>query len=95
MMQEPTLRFAVTCPHCGLESLQELPIAVIANALLTGKSIRLHASCHDQVYWTATFIEREQLRKTLGTMKLDARQHASAPESSSSPREALLPDSCL
>jgi hypothetical protein len=93
-MQEPTLRFVVTCPDCGLESLSELPIAVIANALLTGKSIRLHAVCHDQ-YWTATFIEREQLRKTLGTMKIDARQHLSAPEPSSSPREALLPDSCL
>jgi hypothetical protein len=93
-MQEPTLRFAVTCPDCGLGSFSELPIAVIANALLTGKSIRLHASCHDQ-YWTATFIEREQLRKTLGTMKIDARQHLSAPEPTSSPREALLPDSCL
>jgi hypothetical protein len=90
-MQEPTLRFAVTCPDCGLESLAELPIAVIANALLTGKSIRLHASCHDQVYWTATFIEREQLRKSLGTMKIQARHHLSAPESSSGPRDAKLP----
>jgi hypothetical protein len=93
-MQEPTLRFAVTCPDCGVESLAELPIAVVANALLTGKSIRLHASCHGQ-YWTATFIEREQLRKTLGTMKIDARLHVSAPEPSASPRVALLPDSCL
>jgi hypothetical protein len=94
-MQEPTLRFVVTCPDCGLESLSELPIAIVANALLTGKSIRLHASCHDQVYWTATYIERELLRKTLGTMKIDARQHVSAAEPSSTPREALLPDSCL
>jgi hypothetical protein len=94
-MQEPTLRFAVTCPDCGVESFSELPIAVIANALLTGKSIRLHARCHEQVYWTATYIEREQLRKTLGTMKLDARSQVSALEPSSSPREALLPDSCL
>jgi hypothetical protein len=94
-MQEPTLRFAVTCPDCGVVSLSELPIAVIANALLTGKSIRLHASCHEEVYWTATYIEREQLRKTLGTMKIDARPQASSPEPSSSPREALLPDSCL
>jgi hypothetical protein len=70
-MREPTLKFAVTCPDCALESLSEIPIAVIANALLTGKSIRLHAGCHDQ-YWTATFVEREQLRKTLATMKTDA-----------------------
>jgi hypothetical protein len=33
-----------------------------AGALLLEKSVRLHASCHDQ-YWTATYIEREQLRK--------------------------------
>jgi hypothetical protein len=70
-MQEPTLKFAVTCPDCALESLAEIPIAVVANALLTGKSIRLRAGCHDQ-YWTATFLEREQLRRILATMKTDA-----------------------
>ena len=58
------MKIAVTCPECALESISELPIASIANALLTGKSIRLFAACHDQ-YWTATFIEREHLRKTL------------------------------
>jgi hypothetical protein len=71
-MQEPGLIFPVTCPECALESPFELPIALIANALLTGKGIRLHARCHDQ-YWTATFVEREQLRKTLGTMTIEAR----------------------
>ena len=74
-MKEPALGFPVTCPQCALESPFELPIAVIANALLTGKGIRLHARCHDQ-YWTATFLEREQLRKTLGTMTIDARPYA-------------------
>ena len=74
-MKEPALGFPVTCPQCALESPFELPIAVIANALLTGKGIRLHARCHDQ-YWTATFLEREQLRKTLGTMTIEARPHA-------------------
>jgi hypothetical protein len=91
-MQEPALRFPVTCPECALESPFELPIAVIANALLTGKGIRLHARCHDQ-YWTATFVEREQLRKTLGTMTVDARPIDARPHSRSthiaSPREAL------
>lgn len=70
-MREPTLKFAVTCPDCALQSLSEIPIAVIANALLTGKSIRFYAGCHDQ-YWTATCVEREQLRKTLAAMKTDA-----------------------
>lgn len=61
---EVAMKFAVTCPECALQSISQLSIATIANALLTGKSIRLYAACHDQ-YWTATFIEREQLRKIL------------------------------
>ncbi len=73
-MQEPALKFPVTCPECASESAFELPIALIANALMSGKGIRLHARCHDQ-YWTATFVEREQLRKTLGTLTIEARPH--------------------
>jgi hypothetical protein len=69
-MREPTMKFAVTCPDCALESVLELPIAVIANSLLTGKGIRLYAGCHDQ-YWTATFVEREQLRKTLAALRVE------------------------
>jgi hypothetical protein len=69
-MPEPILKFPVTCPNCALESVSELSIALIANALLTGKGIRLHSTCHDH-YWTATFTEREQLRKSLTMLKLD------------------------
>ena len=69
-MPEPILRFPVTCPDCALESLSEMPIALIANALLTGKDIRLYANCHD-LYWTATFAEREQLRQSLALLKVE------------------------
>jgi len=69
-MPEPILKFPVSCPHCSLESLAEIPIAVIANALLIGKAIRLYSECHDH-YWTATFAEREQLRKSLRVLKLE------------------------
>jgi hypothetical protein len=71
-MPEPILKFPVTCPNCALESVSELSIAVIANALLTGKGIRLHSACHDH-YWTATFAERDQLRKSLRALKLETR----------------------
>ena len=74
-MQEPTIRFPVTCPTCALVSLSEIPIAAIAGALLLEKNIRLHAGCHDQ-YWTATFIEREQLRKHLSALNVQSRQEA-------------------
>jgi hypothetical protein len=69
-MPEPILKFPVTCPDCALESLAEMPIALIANALLTGKSLRLHSNCHDH-YWTATFAEREQIRSALSEIRVD------------------------
>jgi hypothetical protein len=69
-MPEPTLKFSVTCPDCACESVLSMPIAVIANRLLTGKSLRLYSKCHDR-YWTATFTEREQLRKSLAQLKID------------------------
>lgn len=69
-MQEPILQFLVTCPVCGLESPCKMSIAVIAHALLSGKGIRIHAQCHDQ-YWTATFVEREQLRTALKGMRVN------------------------
>jgi hypothetical protein len=68
-MPEPILTVPVTCPHCALESLAEMPIALIANALLIGKAIRLYSKCHDH-YWTATFAEREQLRQSLAAFKM-------------------------
>jgi hypothetical protein len=76
-MKEPTLKVPVTCPSCALVSLEEISIAVVANALLTEKNIRLYASCHD-LYWTATFVEREQLRKILRTMKVERQQRGPA-----------------
>jgi hypothetical protein len=69
-MLEPTLEFSVTCPDCALESIFEIPIAVIANGLLTGKTLRLHSNCHDR-YWTATHIERDKLRNALAMLHVE------------------------
>jgi hypothetical protein len=76
---EPTLKFSVTCPDCALESVSEIPIAAIANSLLTGKSLRLYSKCHDR-YWTATFTEREQLRKTLAELNVERHTHQALPD---------------
>lgn len=73
-MPEPILKFSVSCPHCSLESLAEMPIAVIANALLIGKAVRLYSQCHNH-YWTATFAEREQLRKSLAALEIEPHTH--------------------
>jgi hypothetical protein len=70
-MPELTIKVSVTCPTCALESLSDMPIARIATALLTGQAIRLHSICHD-LYWTATFAERNQLRESLSTLKIES-----------------------
>jgi hypothetical protein len=88
IVPEPSMRFFVTCPECALESTSHIPIAVIADGLLTRKAIRLHASCHD-VYWTATFVEREQLRQLLRAIKDDTE-----PQLASDSPDAKLVSNC-
>jgi hypothetical protein len=68
-MKDAALRVPITCPECAQESLSEFPIAAIADALVTGDTIRLFASCHDKV-WNASFIEREQLREYLDASQI-------------------------
>jgi hypothetical protein len=81
-MREPSMKFPVICPECARESIGEFQIAVIATALITGKSLRLYSACHD-VYWTATPVEREQLREYLAAISIDAQELDEQPQESS------------
>ena len=63
--REPGSRCPVTCPICARALLTELPVALIAEALMVRSSIQLHAACHD-VYWDAAESEVEQIRSYLG-----------------------------
>jgi hypothetical protein len=73
-MKEPTIRFPVTCPRCGSESLTELPIADVANALLVrGHILQLFVSCHEYS-WAASQLELQQIREYLGAPWLDAQR---------------------
>jgi hypothetical protein len=67
MKLEPSLRFPVVCPICAKEQLATFSIAILTRGLLSGKSIRLYAACHDK-YWDATRIEKEQLREYLSAL---------------------------
>ena len=71
-MNEPTIKFPVTCPRCGNESLTAFPVATVANALIQRNRIRLYADCHE-VAWHASATEMEQIREYLGAPWLDAR----------------------
>jgi hypothetical protein len=68
-IEEPRLRFPVTCPLCARELLCELPIAGVARALALGSPIRLYASCHD-VWWDATAVETTQVREYFSAARL-------------------------
>ena len=63
-MNEPALKFPVTCPRCGKELLTEIAVAVVASRLLEQKSVRLYAACHN-IYWDASSLELEQIREYL------------------------------
>jgi len=72
-MEEPVMRFPVTCPKCGTEALGEYPVAEVAVALMTSSNdLRLYAPCHNY-HWIATPIESHQIREYLGAPWLDAR----------------------
>jgi hypothetical protein len=46
----------------------ELSVALVAEALVVGATIRLHASCHD-ISWDATESEVEQIREYLRVVR--------------------------
>jgi len=72
MNTEPSVNFPVTCPKCRQEILAQLPIGSVADALISGKPVRLYAACHD-VYWDAHHTEIEQLREYMGAPWRDYR----------------------
>jgi hypothetical protein len=75
-MNNPTVKFPVVCPRCRRESLGELPVATIAEALIQHAPITLHAGCHE-VSWRASAIEVEQIREYLGASWLESTRIAS------------------
>jgi hypothetical protein len=66
MVENPTIRFPVTCPQCGKETLGVYPIATVAIALLTWfEPLTLTVPCHPELSWIATRDELDQIREYL------------------------------
>ena len=71
-MNEPTLKFPVTCPQCGNENFCEYPVAEVAVALLVrNTTFKLYAPCHNY-HWNASSQEMKQIRQRLATAWADA-----------------------
>jgi hypothetical protein len=75
-MTESIVRFPVVCPECRREVLNSLPFTFAAEALIRGKNIRLHSSCHDK-WWDASSFEVERLRDYIGALAVAAQPEPS------------------
>jgi hypothetical protein len=73
-MTEPTIRFPVTCPQCGNETLGEYALVEVAAALVSSKPLRLRAPCHN-LGWEAKPAEIEQIREYLAAIDWGAPRH--------------------
>lgn len=64
-LMDPLIKFPVSCPHCGAETMGEFALAEVASALLsTTEALRLYAPCHRH-YWSPTPLELQQIREYL------------------------------
>jgi hypothetical protein len=70
-MNESLIRFPITCPRCGNESLTEFPAVVVTIATAEWHSMRLYAPCH-KVFWDASELELEQIGAYLGASSIGA-----------------------
>ena len=52
-MKDPCLRFPLTCPQCGIESLMVVRTVAATIAVKERRSMRLYAPCHD-IFWDAS-----------------------------------------
>jgi hypothetical protein len=84
-MKQPTIRFPVVCPRCGVESLAEVSIALAAEALMRNEGTQLKAACHN-LYWTASPAEMQQLRGYMSAVFVEE-QRTSGP--AADPRQNL------
>jgi hypothetical protein len=65
-----SVRFPVSCPVCARESLTQLPLTTIGNALRNGERLQVSAQCHPRS-WEASELEMVQIREYLGAALSD------------------------
>ncbi len=63
-MADVYIRFPVTCPICGKESLTASRAETIIDCLDSRTTLRLSSTCHGAV-WMASAVEEEQIRDYL------------------------------
>jgi hypothetical protein len=64
-MKDVEVFMPIKCPECAEEWLEGFSVALAADALMSGRRVRMRSRCHSKE-WDATPIEMEQLREYLG-----------------------------
>jgi hypothetical protein len=70
-METAVIRFPVSCPCCGQESLAVSSFDSILDTLATEGRLKLSSDCaHHRAVWVANEIERDQIREYAAAMQL-------------------------
>jgi hypothetical protein len=69
-VNQPTVRFPVKCPQCGVESIGVFRVSDIAEGLIGRRKIQLYANCHAR-WWAASDDEQHRIREYLGDVWLN------------------------
>jgi hypothetical protein len=77
-MELSFIRFPITCPRCGNESLTEFRAVVATIAVAEWHSMRLYSPCHE-VFWDASDRELEQIGEYLGVSWIGAGSSRTVP----------------
>jgi hypothetical protein len=64
-MKDAEVLMPIKCPDCNEEWLEGFSVALAADALMSGRRLRMRGRCHSKE-WDATQIEMEQIRQYLG-----------------------------
>jgi hypothetical protein len=65
-VHEPEILIEVKCPECGQSTLACLPVAAVADALISGSGFRLSGKCHS-AEWEASPADIATIRAQLRT----------------------------
>jgi hypothetical protein len=88
-MSEPIVRFPVTCPQCGAESIGTFPLTDVAAALIECRRVNLFAGCHS-LSWDASDVEQAQIREYLAVMWHEEQPARPRPDSGSQHVDGLI-----
>lgn len=80
MMDNAGIRFPITCPCCGQESLMVSSLDIIIDTLATERRFKLSSECaYHRVTWFANEIERNQIQEYAAALQFAMNEQLQRP----------------